>query len=95
VVVEGTAERVTDHARLVELAALWKARHDWNYQVLDDTFDDGAGHVGLVFAVRPAKVLAFGKKPHIQTRYRFSTRVFMPQRTWPMRRSCRRPCAGA
>jgi len=72
VVVEGNAERITDHDRLVELAALWKARHDWNYQVLDDTFDDGAGHVGLVFAVRPAKVLAFGKKPHSQTRYRFN-----------------------
>ena len=70
---EGNAERVTDHGRLVELAALWKARHDWNYRVLDDAFDDGAGHVGLVFAVRPAKVLAFGKKPHSQTRYRFSS----------------------
>lgn len=72
VVVEGRAERITDHARLVELAALWKARHDWNYRVLDDTFDDGAGHIGLVFAVRPVKVLAFGKKPHSQTRYRFT-----------------------
>jgi len=73
VVVEGRAERITDHARLLELAALWKARHNWNYQVLEDTFDDGAGHIGLVYAVRPAKVLAFGKKPHSQTRYRFST----------------------
>jgi len=72
VVVEGRAERITDHARLLELAALWKVRHDWNYRVLDDTFDDGAGHIALVFAVRPAKVLAFGKKPHSQTRYRFN-----------------------
>ena len=72
VVVEGRAERITGHARLVELAGLWKARHDWDYRVLEDTFDDGAGHTGLVFAVRPAKVLAFGKKPHSQTRYRFT-----------------------
>jgi len=72
VVVEGRAERITDHGRLVELAGLWKARHDWDYRVLEDTFDDGAGHTGLVFAVRPAKVLAFGKKPHSQTRYRFT-----------------------
>ena len=71
VVVEGNAERITDHDRLVELAALWKARHDWDYRVLDDAFDDGAGHTGLVYAVRPAKVLVFGKKPHSQTRYRF------------------------
>jgi general stress protein 26 len=71
VVVEGTAERVTDHDRLVELAALWKTRHDWDYTVGEDTFDDGAGHIGLVYAITPAKVLAFGKSPHSQTRYRF------------------------
>ena len=71
VVVEGQVTRVTDHGRLVELAALWKARHDWDYRVGEDTFDDGVGHTGLVFALRPAKVLAFGKNPHSQTRYRF------------------------
>ncbi len=71
VVVEGRAERITDHDRLVELAALWKSKHDWDYAVGEDTFDDGAGHTGLVFGVRPTKVLAFGKAPHSQTRYRF------------------------
>jgi general stress protein 26 len=71
VVVEGEAVRITDHDRLVELAAVWKSRLDWDYVVGDDTYDDGAGHIGLVFGVRPAKVLSFGKKPHTQTRYRF------------------------
>ena len=71
VVVEGVAERITDHDRLVELAALWKSRHDWDYTVGADTFDDGAGHTAVVFGVRPTKVLAFGKAPHSQTRYRF------------------------
>jgi general stress protein 26 len=71
VVVEGVAERITDHDRLVELAALWKSRHDWDYTVGADTFDDGAGHTALVFGVRPTKALAFGKAPHSQTRYRF------------------------
>jgi nitroimidazol reductase NimA-like FMN-containing flavoprotein (pyridoxamine 5'-phosphate oxidase superfamily) len=71
VVVEGHATRITDHDRLVELAALWKSRHDWDYRVGEDTYDDGVGHIGLVYAVRPEKAFAFGKKPHSQTRYRF------------------------
>jgi general stress protein 26 len=69
VVVEGEAVRVTDHDRLIELAALWKSRLDWDYTVGRDTFDDGAGHTGLVFGVRPEKVLSFGKNPHSQARY--------------------------
>jgi general stress protein 26 len=71
VVVEGSAERVADEVRLRRLAALWKSKLDWTFEVADGMFDDGAGHRALVFAVRPAKVLAFGKKPYSQTRYRF------------------------
>ena len=69
VVVEGEAVRITDHDRLVELAALWKQRLDWDYTVGADSYDDGAGHVGLVFGVRPTKILSFGKSPHTQARY--------------------------
>jgi general stress protein 26 len=72
VVVEGTAERVTDAERLHTLAALWKERLDWDYEVGDGTFRDGAGRTGLVFGVAPTKVLAFGKAPYTQTRYRFA-----------------------
>lgn len=72
VVVEGVAERITDHARLVELAALWKSKLDWDYVVGEDAFGDGAGRTGLVFGVRPRKVLSFGKSPYTQTRYRFA-----------------------
>jgi general stress protein 26 len=72
VVVEGTAERVTDRERLTTLAALWKERLNWDFQVGEDAFTDGGGHNGLVFAVVPAKILAFGKgEPYSQTRYRF------------------------
>jgi uncharacterized pyridoxamine 5'-phosphate oxidase family protein len=71
VVLEGVAERVTDHDRLLQLAALWKAELDWDYVVGEDSFDDGAGHHGIVFAVKPGKVLSFRKKPYVQTRYRF------------------------
>ena len=71
VVVEGVAERVTDRHRLVRLAGLWKSKLDWDFEVGDDAFTDGAGHTGLVFGVAPVKVLSFGKGPYTQTRYRF------------------------
>jgi predicted pyridoxine 5'-phosphate oxidase superfamily flavin-nucleotide-binding protein len=72
VVIEGTAVRVTDRNRLTELAAVWKSKLDWDFQVGDDAFRDGDGRTGLVFAVRPDKILAFGKGPYSQTRYRFA-----------------------
>jgi general stress protein 26 len=71
VVVEGTAVRVTDNGQLQRLAAMWKSRLDWDFGVTDGGFRDPAGRLGLVFGVAPAKVLAFGKNPYTQTRYRF------------------------
>lgn len=73
VVVEGTAVLVTDPARLQRLAALWKSKLDWDFEVTDGGFRDPAGRLGLVFGVSPAKVLAFGKNPYSQTRYRFTS----------------------
>jgi hypothetical protein len=73
VVVEGTARRVTDRPRLEQLAALWLSKLGWPFEVEDHGFRDGAGREGLVFAVAPDKVLAFGKgDPISQTRYRFA-----------------------
>ena len=70
VVVEGTAVRVTETRRLQELAAMWKAKLDWAFQVTDGAFREGDG-IALVFAVEPTKILAFGKgEPYSQTRYR-------------------------
>jgi general stress protein 26 len=71
VIVEGEAVRVKDPARLRELAALWKSKLDWDFEVGDGEFRDGDGRHGWVFGVRPTKVLAFGKDPYTQTRYRF------------------------
>jgi general stress protein 26 len=71
VVVEGAAVRVTDQARLQQLAALWKSKLDWSFEVADGAFRDPGGRQGLVFGVTPTKVLAFGKDPYSQTRYRF------------------------
>jgi len=71
VVVEGAAVRVTDQPTLRLLADLWKSKLDWDFEVGDEGFGDADGRVGLVFAVAPEKVLAFGKEPYSQTRYRF------------------------
>ena len=71
VVVEGTAARVTDVPALHRLAALWKSKLDWDFQVTADGFRDPADRTGLVFGLAPQKVLAFGKSPYTQTRYRF------------------------
>ena len=71
VVVEGQAERVTDRTRLERLAAAWATKWDgrWRFEPADGAFRHEAG-IAHVFAVRPTKVLAFGKGRFSQTRYR-------------------------
>jgi nitroimidazol reductase NimA-like FMN-containing flavoprotein (pyridoxamine 5'-phosphate oxidase superfamily) len=72
VVVEGDALRVTDEDVLERLAEAWSRKWDgrWQYDVREGGFhhDAGAAHV---FAVKPTKVLAFGKGGFSQTRHRF------------------------
>jgi general stress protein 26 len=74
VVVEGDAVQVTDDDVLGRLAAAWAAKWDgrWQYQVRDGAFrhSDGEEPV-LVFAVAPAKVLAFAKGDFGHTTHRF------------------------
>ena len=50
----------------------WRKKWDgqWRYDVTDGAFAQD-GHEALVFAVRPAKALAFGKQPFSHTRHRF------------------------
>jgi general stress protein 26 len=74
VVVEGDAVRVTDHDTLLRLAEAWTAKWDgrWHYQVRGGAFrHPGAEEPVLVFAVRPAKILAFAKGAFSHTRHRF------------------------
>jgi nitroimidazol reductase NimA-like FMN-containing flavoprotein (pyridoxamine 5'-phosphate oxidase superfamily) len=72
VVVEGRAEQVTDETRLRHLADRWRQKYhgDWDFDVRDGAFHHDGG-IALVFAVAPAKVLAFAKGDFAQTRYRF------------------------
>ncbi|MEU9052837.1 pyridoxamine 5'-phosphate oxidase family protein [Streptomyces sp. NPDC048384] len=73
-VVEGAAVRITDEARLRELAAGWEAKYGsfWHFDVADGCFRHGAGHA-YVYSVAPSTVFGFGKgEPFSQTRWRFS-----------------------
>lgn len=71
VVVEGSVVRVEDREELTVLAGLWKDELDWDFVVGDGTFGDADGRTALVFRLEPTKVLAFGKGPYTQTRFRF------------------------
>ena len=73
VVVEGEAVRVTDVALLQRLADAWAQKWDgsWQFRVEDGAFHHGDEGVAEVFAVAPAKVLAFGKGTFSHTRYVF------------------------
>jgi general stress protein 26 len=72
VVVEGEAVRVTDDALLDQLAKLWTTKWDgrWNFEVHQGGFRN-EGEPVFVFAVRPTKVLTFGKGSFSHTRHRF------------------------
>jgi general stress protein 26 len=75
VMVEGDAEQVTDRPTLERLAAAWAAKWDgrWKYGVEGNGFTHPeAGGTVLVFAVRPTKVLSFGKGTFTHTRHRFT-----------------------
>jgi nitroimidazol reductase NimA-like FMN-containing flavoprotein (pyridoxamine 5'-phosphate oxidase superfamily) len=73
VVVEGDAVRVTDEAALERLAELWTHKWDgsWRYEVRGGAFHHDDGGTAYVYAVKPAKVLAFGKGTFSQSRHRF------------------------
>jgi hypothetical protein len=72
VVVEGDALPVTDVPVLQRLAAAWATKWDgrWDFHVARGGFRHAAGEA-LVFAVRPSKVLAFGKGAFSHTRHTF------------------------
>jgi general stress protein 26 len=72
VMVEGDAVRVTDQDLLERLARSWRGKWDgqWQFEARDGAFHHGQGEA-LVFAVKPAKVLAFGKGTFTHTRHRF------------------------
>jgi nitroimidazol reductase NimA-like FMN-containing flavoprotein (pyridoxamine 5'-phosphate oxidase superfamily) len=84
VMVEGQARRVTDRATLERLAEAWATKWDgfWQYEATDDGFrqpdptsdsSEASAVQSLVYAVKPSKILAFGKRPFTHTRHVPST----------------------
>ena len=73
VVVEGEAVRITDSAKLQELAGAIEAKYGevWHFDVAGDAFGGQGEDPAHVFRVEPAKVLAFAKDPHGHTSFRF------------------------
>jgi nitroimidazol reductase NimA-like FMN-containing flavoprotein (pyridoxamine 5'-phosphate oxidase superfamily) len=73
VVVEGEARQVTDDATLTRLAEAWAGKWDgrWHYRAGNGAFWEGEREVAMVFAVKPAKILAFTKDPFGHTRHLF------------------------
>lgn len=73
VVVEGTVAGLTDHDALGELAAMWKSKLDWSFDVVDGHFHhpEDEDRPVPVFALTPSKVLAFARDPACQTRFTF------------------------
>ena len=76
IVIEGRAEKVTEHDRLTTLAAAWRTMWDgrWTFTVSAGVFRhaEGDGDIAEVYAVRPVRAFAFGKAPASQTTYRFT-----------------------
>jgi nitroimidazol reductase NimA-like FMN-containing flavoprotein (pyridoxamine 5'-phosphate oxidase superfamily) len=71
VIVEGTADQVTDTAQLQRVADAYVAKYGevWRFTVGDGLFDDDEGGPAAVFRVLTAKVMAFAKEPHAQTTF--------------------------
>jgi len=74
VVIEGEAVRVTDDGVLERLAGTWTTKWDgrWEFGAHSGVFHHpGGGGTALVYAVRPAKVLAFAKGNFSHTKHSF------------------------
>ncbi|WP_336207881.1 pyridoxamine 5'-phosphate oxidase family protein [Nonomuraea sp. LPB2021202275-12-8] len=72
-VVEGTAQQVTDHGRLTALADAYEAKYglEWRFEVRDEAFHNREGGQALVFEVAPDRVFGFRKGRYSQTRWHF------------------------
>ena len=61
VILEGTAERVTDPEMLGQVAAAISAKYQWTMVPTPDGMRDEHGNEGPVFAVRPHTAFGFGQ----------------------------------
>jgi len=70
VVVEGTAERITDERTLRAVAERFERKYAWRFEVVQDALREAgspdpaaepSGALSLVFGIAPVKILAFGR----------------------------------
>lgn len=73
IVIEGEAERVSDEAKLTQIAATYESKYgsEWRFEVRDGAFHHGESSVALVFEVAPVAIFGFGKGEYSQTRWSF------------------------
>lgn len=73
IVVEGTALAVRRDNVLRAIADAYVTKYDgaWRFGVGDGELTNAEGGTATVFRVQPRKVLAFAKRPHGQTAFRF------------------------
>ncbi|GAA3867665.1 pyridoxamine 5'-phosphate oxidase family protein [Saccharothrix violaceirubra] len=75
VVVEGAATVITDPDLLKVAVDAFDRKYggdnSWNLELVDGVAQV-AGHPAVLLRIEPGKVLAFGKAPHAQTRYRLA-----------------------
>ncbi|MDI3424221.1 pyridoxamine 5'-phosphate oxidase family protein [Streptomyces luteolus] len=71
-IVEGTAQQVTDATDLARFVAAYNPKYDWDVAVSDDgQVVDGSGAAGPAFRVRPRVVLGWETNMRAPTRWRF------------------------
>lgn len=74
VVIEGRAERVSDHDTLLALATAWVEDHGeiWRFEIRDGAFWSEEGGSAPVFRIAPIRAFGFGKGASFsQTRWSF------------------------
>ncbi len=71
VIVEGSAEQVSDPALLRRVADAYSAKYQWPIEPTQDGVRDQHGNEGPVFAVRPQVVFAWHEFPQDATRWIF------------------------
>jgi hypothetical protein len=72
-VIEGEAIRISDDARLTQIADAYESKYGstWHFDVRDGVFHHEGGEA-IVFEVAPTTAFGFGKGEYSQTRWRFN-----------------------
>ncbi|WP_274560797.1 pyridoxamine 5'-phosphate oxidase family protein [Streptomyces spiramyceticus] len=71
VIVEGTAEAVSEVRALARFVAAYNPKYDWDIAATDDGVADGSGAAGPAFRVRPRLVFGWDSDMRAPTRWRF------------------------